>query len=102
MTTVVNISRKNGKKIEKYDVLIDRRTPFGNPHTIGYCRECNKVHDRKEAIEMFRKDFYECLNDDEFKKEVLKLKGLRLGCWCVPLLCHGNVIKEYLDNFNGI
>ena len=98
MTTVVNIRKKKGKKRPHYDVKIDRTTPFGNRHPICFCSVCNKVHDRKEAIAEYKKDFYECLKDDEFKREVLNLKGLRLGCWCAPLLCHGNVIKEYLDN----
>lgn len=98
MTTVVSIRKKRGKKRPAYDVLIDRTTPFGNPHGIGFCKLCQKVHDRKQAIEEFKKDFYICLTDSEFRDTVLKLKGKTLACWCKPLPCHGDIIVEYLDN----
>ena len=97
MTTVVNIRRKKGKKRPHCDILIDRTSPFGNPHPIGYCDVCNKVHDRLEAIEEYRKDFYNHLTNVEFRDNVLSLKGKVLGCWCKPLPCHGDVIVEYLE-----
>jgi len=97
MTTVINIRRKKGQKRPHCDVLIDRTSPFGNPHNIGFCPVCNKVHDRKEAIAEYKKDFYICLTDSEFRDSVLKLKGKTLGCWCKPLPCHGDIIVEYLE-----
>jgi hypothetical protein len=27
----------------------------------------------------------------------MALKGKRLGCFCKPLACHGDVIKEYIE-----
>jgi hypothetical protein len=31
--------------------------------------------------------------------ELYKEKGkLELVCWCNPLACHGDIIKEYLEN----
>ena len=98
MTQVVNIRKKNGQKRQSYDVLIDRRTEFGNPHPIGQCDLCNRVHDRNEAVEMYKRDFYLCLTDSEFRDKVLKLKNKILACWCKPLKCHGDVIVEYLEN----
>jgi|APCry1669192806_1035432.scaffolds.fasta_scaffold180394_2 hypothetical protein len=97
MTTVVNIRKKKGKKRPHCDVLIDRTTPFGNRHAIGFCSVCNKVHDRKEAIAEYKKDFYICLTIPEFRDSVLAMKGKKLGCWCKPLPCHGDVIVEYLE-----
>ncbi|HUO40713.1 MAG TPA: DUF4326 domain-containing protein [Mycobacterium sp.] len=29
------------------------------------------------------------------------LRGRRLGCWCVPLPCHGEVIAEIADSFGA-
>lgn len=88
MTEVVNI-RDN----KPFDVLIDRRSIFGNPfdhRRLGITRH--------ECVERYREYFHKRLKTDpEFKKRVLELKDKRLGCWCVPLECHGEVIKEYLD-----
>lgn len=96
-TTVVNIRKLKDKPRQKCDVLIDRRTVFGNPHPIGQCNICNRVHDRKDSIAEYKKYFYKRLTDLKFRDKVLELKGKRLGCWCAPLVCHGDVIKEYLE-----
>jgi len=98
MTTIVNIRKKRGQKRPYCDVLIDRSSPFGNRHDIGLCSVCNKVHDRNQAIAEYKKDFYICLTIPEFRDSVLTLKGKKLGCWCSPLPCHGDVIVEYLEN----
>jgi hypothetical protein len=31
-------------------------------------------------------------------RKIEELKGKVLGCFCKPNACHGDVIKEYLDN----
>lgn len=88
MTTIINL------KNEKCDVIIDRTSPFGNPFKIGV------DGDRQQVIEKYRKYFYNKLKDDEFRGKVEKLKGLRLGCWCKPHRCHGDVIVEYLEGIS--
>ena len=86
MTKVVN------KYKEKYDIYIGRPSVFGNPFSIG------KDGDRKEVIDKFREYFLQrIIEDTEFKKEVLKLKGKTLGCYCKPQDCHGDIIAEYLE-----
>lgn len=88
-TTVVNL------KYEPYDVYIGRAGQgedgyFGNPF---------KALTRTEAIKLFKRYFHERLaNDFTFSKRVRALRGKRLGCFCKPLPCHGNVIAEYLNN----
>ena len=73
-------------------VPITRKTPFGNPFEIG------KHGDRAEVIEKFRHYFYHRIKTDEqFKKDVLQLRGKHLLCWCAPLPCHGEVIREWLE-----
>lgn len=85
-TIVVN------KYKEKYDVYIGRPSSFGNPFAIG------KDGTRDEVIDKFEDYFHNRLQtDDSFKKEVLSLSGLKLGCFCKPLRCHGDVIAEYLN-----
>ncbi len=78
-------------------VYIGRGSFFGNPYVIG------KDGDREQVVEKYRKWFGERLKDDNFRKQVLGLRGKVLACYCWPKLCHGNVIIDYLreENSNG-
>ena len=90
--TVVSIHR------EKYDVYIGRAGRgedgyFGNPFRVG------KDGNRAEAIQKFRTYFdARIVNDLEYKRRVLDLRGKRLGCFCKPQPCHGDVIAEWLES----
>lgn len=87
MTTVVN------KKVDDYDVYIGRGSIFGNPYVIG------RDGTREEVIARYEKEWFPfLLRDKIFAAEVKKLKGKRLGCFCSPNHCHGDVIAKYLDN----
>ena len=91
-TKVVNIYKENP------DVFITRPSPLSNPHPIGYCQICRENHTREQAIKMFQAYFLDKLDFDlEFKLLVESVRGKSLGCCCVPLPCHGNVIAEYLN-----
>ena len=86
MTTVVNLTR------QRYDIYIGRGSPFGNMFRIG------KHGDRQQVIARYRAYFFNRLSiDTAFKQQVLQLKGKKLGCYCKPLACHGDVIVDYLD-----
>ena len=91
-TTVVNI------KTQKYDVYIGRAGHghdgiFGNPYS------GTKDGGKERAIALYREYFLNRLRiDPEFLIKVQSLKGKRLGCFCAPEPCHGDVIVEYLDN----
>lgn len=85
-TVVVN------KNYKDFDVYIGRGSKFGNPYYIG------KDGDRNQVIDLYRDWFLMMLKDPIFKRDVLALKGKRLGCFCKPLACHGDVIVEYLEN----
>ena len=86
MTKVVNKYR------DKYDIYIGRPSIFGNPFSV-------KEYGREGCIQKFREYFYKRIKEDvKFKEAVLKFKDKTLGCFCKPLACHGDVIKEYLDN----
>ena len=92
-TTIVNLRNTN-----RFDCKIDRTSIFGNPHNIGFCKICNALHDRKQCIEEYKKYFDKrILTDDCFRDSILSLKGRVLACWCKPLMCHGDVIIEYLE-----
>lgn len=91
-TTVVNI-RQN-----EYDVYIGREGHgqsgiFGNPFS------AMRDGGRERAIELYREYFLRRLRvDQEFAVRVEMLRGKRLGCFCKPKACHGDVIAEYVDN----
>ncbi len=81
-TTVVNIRH------ESFDILIDRRTPFGNPFRIG------RDGTREEVIEKFRV----WLPKQAWLMDMIEqLRGKRLACWCKPEPCHGDVYVEILE-----
>lgn len=90
-TTVVNLRE------EPYDVYIGRAGRghdgyFGNKYRVG-------PHKHGEAIELFRKDFLERVDaEPEFRRRVLALRGKRLGCFCKPNACHGDVIAQWVDS----
>lgn len=73
-------------------VLIDRKSPWGNPFRIG------KDGDREEVIEKYRHWLWErCQNGKVNISELKALKGKRLACWCHPLPCHGDVLLRAID-----
>lgn len=84
-TTVVNINLNM-----EFDVYIGRGSMFGNKHRITAA--CT----REKSIAKYEVWFYRRLRDPKFKRAVLNLQGKRLGCFCWPKPCHGNVIVEYL------
>ena len=97
-TRVVNI------RWDKYDIYIGRAGKgmdgfFGNPHVIGYCKICQRHHDREDAIEAFRQEFIAKINSDDFyKKSINLLRGKVLGCFCKPEACHGDVYTDYFEH----
>jgi hypothetical protein len=90
-TVVVNI------KMEPFDVYIGRADRgqdgyFGNPFRVGHGIS------RKDAVNGFQKYFAERIEKDTgFKRRILALKGKRLGCFCKPKACHGDVIVDLLN-----
>jgi hypothetical protein len=69
---------------------------FGNPIPLKNYRD---PAERQRVIDEYRVYFENRLaNDAEFAAAVMQLKGKRLGCFCKPLQCHGDVIAEWLEN----
>lgn len=99
-TTVVNL------KNEKYDIYIGRRGKgkdgyFGNPVVIGRtCCVCGGTHDTAgSTLGCYRRYFIQRLQADEmFYEAIGLLKGKKLGCFCKPSPCHGDIIAEYLND----
>lgn len=78
-------SRVVNLKNETYDVRIDRKTKWGNPFIIG------KDGTREEVI---RKYADWLLDQPHLMSSLHELKGKRLGCWCHPSPCHGDILAK--------
>lgn len=75
-------------KKEPFDVLIDRRTRWGNPFVIG------RDGDRAEVIAKYRTWL---MSQPDLLADLPELCGKVLGCWCKPDACHGDVLAELAD-----
>ena len=80
-------------------VFIDKQrfpkesSQFANPYKIG------KDGPRDEVLNKYKKYITDKLSTDEFlRKELIKLKGKNLGCWCKPENCHADILIELLNN----
>ncbi|MCG7988400.1 MAG: DUF4326 domain-containing protein [Candidatus Thiodiazotropha weberae] len=98
ITRVVNIKRetkyKGIKSTDDYE-YIGRGSYWGNPYAIG-----EDGDDRAEVIRKFKYDFdYEKFPTKE-RSEVFKLAGKRLGCFCKPEACHGDVLADFLNSYD--
>ena len=86
-TVVVN------KYKDEYDVYIGRGSKFGNPFVIG------KDGSRDEVIVKYEKML--SVNVELLSVLLSELEGMRLGCFCAPLRCHGDVLVEYIERMRG-
>jgi len=77
-------------KREPYDVYIGRGSKWGNPFPIGV-----KYGTREQVIVKYR-DWI--LTQPGLLNSLHELEGKRLGCWCSPLPCHGDVLIELVEN----
>lgn len=99
-TTVVNLRQGD------FDVYIGRpgngeRGSFGSPIHIGkQCPVCGEVHQTaRETLPCYRRHLRRRLRrDPSFRHEFYELRGKRLGCFCAPSPCHGDVMVELLDS----
>jgi len=98
ITRVINIKKENEyqsvKSTPKYE-YIGRGSYWGNPYSMYEGGD-----DRNEVIRKYKYDFdYEKFPNKE-KKEVYKLAGKRLGCFCKPQSCHGDILADYLNSWD--
>ena len=84
-TSVVN------KHKQAFDVYIGRGSIWGNPFEID--NSCGET--REVVIKRYRGYLWDKLKSGEITKEMLlELDEKRLGCFCSPLQCHGDVLKS--------
>lgn len=100
MIEVINVKhREFGDPVYTY---IGRPSPLGNPYEIG------RDGSREAVIEKYERHLEKALSApgrirDEFERLVGLAEGrtLRLGCWCSPQACHGDVVKRKIEERLG-
>jgi hypothetical protein len=78
-------------KKSAYDVYIGRPSIWGNPFVIG------RDGTREEVITKYRAWV---VRQPHLMAQIHTLRGKRLGCWCAPEACHGDVLAELANREN--
>lgn len=98
ITRVINIKTEPEYKLEKstpnYE-YIGRGSYWGNPYSMY-----EEGDDREEVIRKYKYDFDFKKFPNKDKAEVYKLVGKRLGCFCKPQACHGDVLANFLNSWD--
>lgn len=106
MIKVVN--KRSGEEGE----YIGRPSPLGNPFThLTRTKHAMFLCDtREESIRRYREwlEYHISEKTPEIMDEMQRLYDLsqegdlNLVCWCKPLSCHGDILKEYLEQWEEI
>lgn len=75
-------------KKEPYDIYIGRGSKWGNPFKIG------RDGTREEVISKY---YYYILKQYDLMDQLDELYDKRLGCFCAPLACHGDILKSLAE-----
>lgn len=98
ITRVVNIKKEtrfaSQRSNPSYE-YIGRGSYWGNPYSMFAEGES-----REEVIRKFKYDFDFDKFPNKKKSEVYKLAGKRLGCFCKPDACHGDVLASFLNSWD--
>ncbi|WP_130471842.1 DUF4326 domain-containing protein [Candidatus Magnetaquicoccus inordinatus] len=98
ITRAINIKietdYKNLTRTPEYE-YIGRGSYWGNPYAMYAEGES-----REEVIRKYEYDFTYDKFPNKNKSEVYKLAGKRLGCFCKPKACHGDVLANFLNSWD--
>ena len=89
MTTVVHINNHDG-----YDVYIGRPSKWGNPFRLA-----DYGNDRHLVVRMFEQWLRRPAQQSLIEAAVKELDGKRLGCYCRPAQCHGDIWVKLIEEW---
>lgn len=88
------------RRTEKFDVNIARPTKWGNIFThLKGRKTLIPVETREQAVDEYRN--YMLVERHDLLIQLPELIGKRLGCWCAPELCHGDVLVELIELYQA-
>lgn len=84
---------------DEYDVYIGRGSTWGNPYShLPETKALYKVETRDEAVAEYKNHLWKQIRSGIITIQMLKdLYGKRLGCFCKPQSCHGDVIAKAVE-----
>lgn len=96
--TVTNV------KFELFDIYIGRSMPRHNGYGYRKASDWQNSHQvskygRTEALARYEVDVR--ANADLMSRILPELTGKRLGCWCRPAACHGDVLVKIWRELAG-
>lgn len=102
MSTVTVVNRKDG--VQTNDIYIGRGSPLGNPFAMRDSSDMERIR----VINAYRTHIIEKISGED--KDIAMINELnriinlvssgndvRLGCFCSPKACHGDIIKEIIE-----
>ena len=99
MATVVHLKRSNGQVVQDCDVYIGRGCNMG-----GWRLQQSKWHNPftlkqygDQAIILYE----QYIRGSTLMNDIEELRNKRLGCWCSPLACHGDILVKILNERNN-
>lgn len=98
ITRVINIKNEQQYKKQKsssnYE-YIGRGSYWGNPYSMY-----EQGDDREEVIRKYKYDFDRDLFPKKDKSKIYELAGKKLGCFCKPASCHGDILADFLNSWD--
>lgn len=87
------------KHWQKYDVYIGRGSPLGNPFPIN-----ESIGDTREVvINKYRIWLWKQIREGRIATSYLRsLDGKKLGCYCAPKPCHGDIVVQAVAWAKGV
>lgn len=86
---------------EDFDIYIGRGSKWGNPFSVNADKSkydvlsCDTLD---ESLDKYGDHLWEMIKDGRVTKEELRdLQGKKLGCFCKPKPCHGDVIIKAVE-----
>jgi hypothetical protein len=80
----------NGERFPKKDSI------WANSYTV-------KKYGREEALKLYEETLRERLESDpDLVRQLMKLKGKTLGCWCLGEPCHGEILIKLMNEYDEL
>ena len=99
-TTVIRLKRKDGQIIQDCDIYIGRACNMGGwnlPESKWHNPFTSKNYGDRAIIL-----YEEYIRKSPVISDIEELRGKRIGCWCHPAQCHGDILLKILDERKAI